>query len=217
MQGGALAATGNLCCKQNLSARVQREKARLKKKWSARSIHRQFHRSLCVRSRCGVIVWIDYVNWYWYCSSVNAIFFQIDAEWPKGAKGDGEEATEDIFASETGPVCEECSKYGILVLVQGYPQASHVGVARKQKAKISGVVTPKPLTVCHIVRTGNLTQLKHPIYYEVKNATVRKYFDPGKSGESPDNRGQPPIIPDALGNQFTYGRGAGFWWYRRSR
>ena len=31
MQGGALAATGNLCCKQNLSACVQREKAWLKK------------------------------------------------------------------------------------------------------------------------------------------------------------------------------------------
>ena len=116
------------------------------------------------------------------------IFFPINVEGPEGAKGDGEEALDDIFASEPGPVCEECSKGGILGLVQGFPQASHVDVAKNKKAKISGVVTPKMLTIRHIVRTKNLTRLTHPIYYEVKNETVRKYIDLGKAGESPKNK-----------------------------
>ena len=63
------------------------------------------------------------------------IFFPINVEGPEGAKGDGEEALDEIFASEPGPVCEEFSKYGILVSVQGYPQASHVDVTRKQKGE----------------------------------------------------------------------------------
>ena len=67
-----------------------------------------------------------------------------------------------------------------------------------KKAKISGVVTPKPLTIRHIVSNANLTQLMHPIYYEVKNVTVRKYFYLGKAGESPEKRGRPPRITDAL-------------------
>ena len=71
-------------------------------------------------------------------------FFWINVEWPKGAKGDGEEFQVDIFSSETVSVCEECSKYGILVSVQGFPQASHVDVARNQKDFFSGIVTPKP-------------------------------------------------------------------------
>ena len=57
-----------------------------------------------------------------------------------------------------------------------------------KKAKSSSVVTPKPLTICHIVRTANLTQLTHPIYYEANNATVRKYVELGKAGESPKNK-----------------------------
>ena len=126
------------------------------------------------------------------------IFFPINVEGPEGAKGDGEEALDDIFASEPGPVCEECSKGGILGLVQGFPQASHVDVAKNKKAKISGVVTPKMLTIRHIVRTANLTRLTNPIYYEVKNETVRKYIDLGKAGESPKNRGRPSIIPGAI-------------------
>ena len=57
---------------------------------------------------------------------------------------------------------------------------------------------PKPLTIRHIVRTVNLTRLTHPIYYEVKNETVRKNVDLGKAGEPPEKRGWPPRIPDAL-------------------
>ena len=66
------------------------------------------------------------------------------------------------------------------------------------KAKKYGFVTPKPLTICHIVRTVNLNRIALPRDYEVKNVTVRKYVDLGKSGESPEKRGGPPIIPDAL-------------------
>ena len=67
-----------------------------------------------------------------------------------------------------------------------------------KKAKSSGVLTSKPLNIRHIVRTANLTRLTHSIYYEVKNATVGKHVDFGKAGESPEKRGRPPIIPDAL-------------------
>ena len=68
------------------------------------------------------------------------IFFPINVEGPEGAKGDGEEALDEIFASEPGPVCEECSKYGILGSVQVFTTASHFDVARNQKGKSYGVV-----------------------------------------------------------------------------
>ena len=67
-----------------------------------------------------------------------------------------------------------------------------------KKAKSSGVVTPKPSTIRHIVSTANLNHLTHTIYYEVNNATDRKYVGLGKYGESPDKRRQPHKIPDAL-------------------
>ena len=54
------------------------------------------------------------------------------------------------------------------------------------------------MTIHHIIRTANLTHLTHNIYHEVKNATVRKYADLGKDGESLEKRGRPPIITDAI-------------------
>ena len=50
-----------------------------------------------------------------------------------------------------------------------------------KKAKISGVVVPKTLTIFHIVRTVNLTRLALRSDYEVNNATVREYSEHGKS------------------------------------
>ena len=58
-----------------------------------------------------------------------------------------------------------------------------------KKAKSSGIVTPKTLTIRHVVGTANLNRLTHPIYYGMNNATASKYVDLGKSGESPEKRG----------------------------
>ena len=56
-------------------------------------------------------------------------------ELTEGDKGGGGDAMEEIFASEPGPVCEKKSIDGFLGSVQGYPQASHVDVTRKQKGE----------------------------------------------------------------------------------
>ena len=54
------------------------------------------------------------------------------------------------------------------------------------------------MTIPHIVRTANLNHLTHPIYYEVKNVTVREYVDLGKASDSPEKIGRQPRINDAL-------------------
>ena len=66
-----------------------------------------------------------------------------------------------------------------------------------KKSKFSDILMPKPLNVCHIIRTVNLNHLSLPSNNEVKNATVRKYIDLEKEGDSLKKRGRLPRIPDS--------------------
>ena len=67
----------------------KKEKGMAKKKWAEISRHKRVHRPLCGRRIWVIMMWIEYVNWDWDCSSVNTIFFESMRSDPKLLKVTG--------------------------------------------------------------------------------------------------------------------------------